>query len=390
MRALPDLRLRPVATLALGLLLPLLATHAVAQKKAKPRLKPAQGSLPLDWADGLKWRSIGPANMGGRVTEVAVHPTDPSTYWIGTAGAGVLKTSNNGVQYQYQFTSEGTSSIGAIGLAPSNPDVIYVGTGESNPRNSVSWGDGVYKSIDGGDTWKHMGLAESFQIGAIVVHPQDENTVYVAALGRLWGPSDERGLYKSTNGGEDWERILFVDDMTGAGDVTLHPTNPNVILAATYERQRDIYDSNDPAKKWGAGSGLWRSTDAGASFERLQAGDGPGTGLPDAKLGRIGIDWAASEENTVFAIVETEHITQERADSAFFGITSENDGLGLLVKKITEDSPAAAAGLQENDVLLRMDDRTIVDRDDFIEQLRFSARGQVVSIEVIRDSEPVT
>ncbi|MGK0219844.1 MAG: photosystem II stability/assembly factor-like uncharacterized protein [Planctomycetota bacterium] len=390
MRALPIVRLRPVATLALGLLLPFLATNAVAQKKEKPRLKPAQGSLPLDWASSLKWRSIGPANMGGRVTDVAAHPTDTSTYWIGTAGAGVLKTSNNGVQYQHQFTSEGSSSIGAIGVAPSNPDVVYVGTGESNPRNSVSWGDGVYKSVDGGDTWKHIGLDESFQIGAIVVHPEDENTVYVAALGRLWGPSDQRGLYKSTNGGDDWERILFVDDMTGAGDVTLHPTNPDVIIAATYERQRDMYDSNDPAKKWGAGSGLWRSTDGGASFERLQAGDGPGTGLPDAKLGRIGINWAASEENTVFAIVETEHITQERADSAFFGITTADAGLGVLITEVTEDSPAAEAGLLKDDVLLRMGERTIVDGDDFTEQLRFSARGQVVSIEVIRAGEPVT
>ena len=386
------MRVTPACLLSLILVLPLAAAQSEGSgtKPKKPRLKPAEGTLPIEWVDGLRWRSIGPANMGGRVTDIAVHPTDSSRYWIGTAGAGVLRTTNNGVSYDHLFSQEGTSSIGALAVAPSNPEVIYVGTGEPNPRNSVSWGDGVYRSSDAGETWQHLGLAESFQIGAIVVHPEDENIAYVAALGRLWGPNEQRGLYKTSNGGEDWERILFVDEHTGVVDVTLNPADPDVILAATYERERDAFDSNDPAKKWGPGSGLWRSQDGGKNFERLSGSEGPGAGLPDVTLGRIGIDWAPSNPGTVFAIVETERITQAKPDSAYIGVISANADVGVLVNRVTEDSPAEEAGLKAGDLLLRLADRTVVDRNDFIEQIRRGVRGETVKVEVVRDGELLT
>lgn len=363
--------------------------EAEKERPKKPRLRKTEGSLPMEFVDGLDWRSIGPANMGGRVTDIAVHPSDASTYWIGTAGGGVLKTTNRGVTYSHQFTSEGSGSIGALAVATSNPDVLYVGTGEPNPRNSVSWGDGVYRSADGGETWDHVGLDESFQVGAIVVHPDDENTVYVAALGRLWGPNETRGLYKSTDGGEEWEQVLFVDENTGVIDVTLDPADPDFILAATYERRRDIYDSNDPASKWGEGSGLWRSADGGASFERLSDTEGTGAGLPDARMGRIGIDWARSESGTVFAIIETERITQARPDSAYMGVTTVDAGVGVRVTGVTEDSPAAEAGLKEDDVLVRLANQGIVDRADMTEQIRLGSRGETVAVEVVRDGEIV-
>ena len=146
--------------------------------------------------------------MGGRITALAMHPTDSHTWWAATASGGLLKTSNNGVSFEHQFDREKTVSIGDIAVAPSNGNVIYVGTGESNPRNSVSWGDGVYRSDDGGKTWRNIGLEKTFQIGQIVVHPKDENVVYVGAMGRCWGKSNERGLYKTTDGGKTWKRIL--------------------------------------------------------------------------------------------------------------------------------------------------------------------------------------
>src|SRR5262249_5266607 len=178
----------------------------------------------------------------------------------------------------------------------------WVGTGENNPRNSASYGDGVYKSTDGGKTWKNMGLKKSFQIGRIAIHPTNADIVYVGALGRLYGPSEERGLYKTTDGGKTWERVLYIDDKTGVIDVQRHPKDPETLLVATYERQRDGYDSNDPAKKWGPGSGLHRTTDGGKTWKKLTKG------LPTCQLGRIGIDYYRKNPDVVFAIVESEKI----------------------------------------------------------------------------------
>jgi photosystem II stability/assembly factor-like uncharacterized protein len=346
---------------------------------------PAQqgATLPDSWVQHLDWRNIGPANMGGRITSVAVHPTDPATYWIGSAGGGILHTSNRGVTYYYQFTSESTSSIGALCVAPSNPEVIWAGTGESNPRNSVSWGHGVFKSTDSGKTWKNMGLEESFQIGVVRVHPTDENIVYVGTLGRLWGESEQRGLYKTTDGGENWERVLFIDDKTGIIDMRLDPRDPATMVVATYERKRDGFDTNDPAKKWGEGSGLWKSTDGGKTWKELR------DGLPSGKLGRIGLDYSLSEPGVVYAVVEAERITQEPENAAWMGLTGENAEVGARVTRIEDDSPASEAKLQVGDIVLQMDGKTVHSWSDMQAAIRRHVAGETVGLIASRDRKTV-
>ncbi|MBW8885245.1 MAG: hypothetical protein JF612_10840, partial [Planctomycetia bacterium] len=175
----------------------------------------ANFELDPQWLKSLNWRCLGPANMGGRITDIAVNPNDSSMWWIATASGGLLKTINNGVTFEHQFDHEATVSIGAVAVAPSDANIVWVGTGEANPRNSVSYGDGVYKSTDGGKTWKNMGLKKTYQIGGLLVHPKDPNIVYVGALGRLYGPSEDRGIYKTTDGGQTWHKVFYVDDRTG-------------------------------------------------------------------------------------------------------------------------------------------------------------------------------
>src|SRR5690606_19839295 len=181
----------------------------------------------------FRWRSIGPAGQGGRVDDIAVSERDPHTFYIGFATGGLWKTTNNGTTFTPIFDTYGTHSIGDIALAPSNPDIIYIGTGEANNRQSSSFGDGVYKSTDAGRTFTHVGLRETQSIARIVVHPTNPDIVYVAAMGHLFGPNEERGLFKSTDGGRTWQKSLYVDANTGATDVVMHPTNPNVLFAAT-------------------------------------------------------------------------------------------------------------------------------------------------------------
>src|SRR5205814_7502518 len=168
----------------------------------------------------------------------AVYEKEPRIMYVASASGGLWKTVNNGTTFQPVFERETAIALGAVAVCSTNPDLVWVGTGEANPRNSVSWGDGVYKSVDGGKTWKNMGLKQGFQVGRIVIHPDDPKTVYAGVLGRLWGPSDERGLYKTTDGGEKWEKILSVDDKTGVIEIQMKPGEPDTLLAATYERQR--------------------------------------------------------------------------------------------------------------------------------------------------------
>jgi hypothetical protein len=200
-------------------------------KKGKTPTAAAPNAVPDDVIAKMQWRNIGPANMGGRVTALAVVESDPTTYYVATASGGLLKTTNNGTTFSFVFEREATVSIGDVAVAPSDPNVVYVGTGEANPRNSVSWGDGVYKSLDAGKTWANVGLKKSFSIGKVVIHPKDPNTVYVAAMGRVWGPSEERGVFKTTDGGKTWEKSLHVDDKTGAIELRMDPQDPNTLLA---------------------------------------------------------------------------------------------------------------------------------------------------------------
>ena len=190
-------------------------TKKLEELRRQPTPTPPTTAIPAEWTRALTWRGIGPASMGGRIVAFSVYEADPSIYWVATASGGLLKTTNNGITFEHQFDHEATVSLGDVCVAPSNKDIVWVGTGENNPRNSVSYGDGVYKSTDGGKTWKNMGLKKSFQIGRILVHPKNPDIVYVGALGRLYGPNAERGLFKTTDGGKTWQKILYVDDKTG-------------------------------------------------------------------------------------------------------------------------------------------------------------------------------
>ena len=210
----------------------------------------------------LKFRSIGPAVMGGRIDDLAIVESDPRTIYVGAAAGGIFKSINGGATWKPIFEDQSNPSIGDLALAPSNPSILYVGTGEANNRQSSSWGDGVYKSMDGGTTWQHLGLKETHHIGRIVVHPTDPNIVYVAALGDLWGPNKERGVYKSTDGGATWTLALFINENTGVSDIAIDPQSPNILYAAAYQHQRTVFGYNGG----GPGSGLYRSIDGGAHW----------------------------------------------------------------------------------------------------------------------------
>ena len=342
-----------------------------------------ESTLPDDWASKLQWRSIGPANMSGRIVDLAINPDDPTTWYAATASGGLLKTTNDGTSWEHLFDDQSTVSIGDVEIAPSDPNILWIGTGEENPRNSVSWGDGVYKSTDAGETWTHMGLKESFQIGAVVIHPEDPNTVYVGALGRLWGENEQRGLFKTTDGGENWERILYVDDKTGVIDVNMHPTDPNTLLVSTYERKRDDYDTNDPAKRFGPGSAIWKTTDAGQTWVKLTEG------LPTNELGRIDIEYYAKDPNVVYALVESSKIGQEPEDAPYAGFEGENADVGARLTNIVEEGPAERYGLKSGDIVVSMEGETVQSYNDFIAKIRRHSAGDTVLIEVSRDREPV-
>ncbi len=244
------------------------------------------------------FRGIGPAEMGGRVDDLAIVDSDPRVMYVGAAAGGIFKTVNGGMTWRARsFEDQLNPSIGDLALAPSNPSIIYAGTGEPNNRQSSSWGDGVYKSMDGGTTWAHVGLKESSHIGRIVVHPTDPNIVYVAAQGGLWGPNKERGVYKSTDGGATWTQTLFIDQDTGANDIAIDPQSPNILYATTYQRRRTVFGYSGG----GPGSGIYRSTDGGSHWSKLTHGL-PATGV----LGRCALDIYRKNSNIVYAEVEHE------------------------------------------------------------------------------------
>jgi photosystem II stability/assembly factor-like uncharacterized protein len=241
------------------------------------------------------WREIGPIGQGGRVDDIEVVASDTRTYYVGFATAGVFKTGNNGTTFEQIFDRYGSSSIGDIGLSQSNPDVVYVGTGEPNNRQSSSIGDGIYKSTDGGATFTHVGLRETQTIARVVVHPTNPDVVWVAANGKLYGPNPERGVFKSTDGGRTWNKVLYVDENTGATELIIDPSNPNNLWAATYQRRR----SACCFVGGGPGSGLWASTDGGQNWTRLE-----GNGLPRGTKGRIALTIGTSNPNVIYAQIE--------------------------------------------------------------------------------------
>jgi photosystem II stability/assembly factor-like uncharacterized protein len=248
----------------------------------------------------LSARGIGPAGMSGRVTDVAVVENKPSVMYIGSASGGVWKTVNNGTTWTPIFDRQDNLSIGAVAAAAGNPEIVWVGTGEANARNSVSWGNGVYKSADGGKSWRHMGLADSAHIGRIVIHPQDSKIVYVAALGRLWGPNNERGIYKTTDSGRTWQRVKFINSDTGFIDLVMDPKNPHILYAAAYQVRRGIFAGGNPALQTGEGSGLYKSSDGGDTWVKLERG------LPKRPLGRCGLAIFRKDPRIVYAVVQTD------------------------------------------------------------------------------------
>lgn len=363
-----------------------------------PGSPPTPLILPESWLKLIEWRPIGPANMGGRIVDLAVSESDPNVFWVATASGGLLKTVNNGITFEHQFDRESTVSVGAVAVAPSDPNIVWVGTGENNPRNSVSYGDGVYKSVDGGKTWKNMGLRDSFQIGRIVIHPTDPNIVYVGALGRLYGPNAERGVFKTTDGGQSWEKVLFIDENTGIIDLRMHPEDPNTLIAAAWERQRDGYDSwptsevpipdgynlYDPVKKWGPGSGLYKTTDGGRTWRKLTEG------LPTSPMGRIGLDWYRKNPNVVYAIIDCQDIAKgPRPLNVHLGAVGQDiDGEARIVQ-VMPNSPAEKSGLRVGDVLAGVDEQRITHFDQLLEFLRPRRAGEKIVLKVLRAGEPL-
>ena len=261
-----------------------------------PQLPPPVNQSDDPMLKPFVWRSIGPATMGGRLDDIAVVEKNTSTIYLGYATGGVWKTENNGITWTPIFDSQPVTSIGSVQVSQSDPNIVYVGTGEPNNRQSSSFGAGVYKSTDAGKTFTYVGLKDTQSIGRIVIHPKDPNIVYVAAVGHLFGANAERGLYKTTDGGKTWTNTNFIDNDTGFIDVVMHPTKPDTLMAASYQRRRTPWGFNGG----GPGSGIWRTENGGKTWARIKGG-----GLPDDPIiGRIGLNYARSNPNIVYAQIE--------------------------------------------------------------------------------------
>jgi photosystem II stability/assembly factor-like uncharacterized protein len=287
---------------------PALATPSASPSVA-PSATPAASSTPSQLTDvllkGLKARAIGPAVMGGRVSDVALDPRNPAVFYVGLATGGLFKSSNNGVSFDPVFDKQPVLSIGAVAVAVSDSNVVWVGTGEANDRNSSEWGDGVYRSTDGGSNWTNVGLKESRAIARVVVHPTKPEVAYVAAMGNLWKDGGERGLYKTIDAGKTWKLVLHApapnDARTGCGDVVLDPANPEIVYAALYARQRTPWSFayGVTATNGQDVGGIFKSADGGASWKKC------GGGLP-GQTGRIGLAVSGSKPKTVMAIVQSD------------------------------------------------------------------------------------
>src|SRR5579863_1415515 len=262
-------------------------------------------SVSPDFFNGLHWRLIGPFR-GGRVVAVAGVPGDSTTFYFGGVNGGVWKTTDAGTVWMPIFDSQPVGSIGAIAVAPSDPKTIYAGSGESDIRSDLSSGNGVYKSTDSGSTWTHIGLEDTRQISRIVVDPQNANVVYIGALGHAYGPNEERGVYKSEDGGAHWSKILYVTADIGVSDLAICSDNPQILFAGTWNGHRPPWSTYAPID--GPGGGLYRSQDAGKTWTRLS-----GSGLPDGDWGRVGVDIAPNGKR-VYALIQAKKAGLYRSD----------------------------------------------------------------------------
>ncbi|MCP4654345.1 MAG: glycosyl hydrolase [bacterium] len=281
--------------------------------------------------DYLEWRNIGPVNMSGRVADVEGVAGDPRIVYVGTASGGVWKTQDGGLSFKPIFDEQPIASIGDLALAPSNPEVIYVGTGESNVRNSVSFGNGVYGSTDGGRSWTHLGLDRTRHISRVLVHPRNPDLVYVGALGHIFAPNEERGVYRSGDGGTSWEKVLYLDDRHGVADMDIDPTNPNILYASMWHFQRRPWTMTSGS----AEGGVYRSIDGGDTWEKLTEG------LPK-QMGRIGVKVAPSRPQVVYVIAESNEGTLFRSEDR-----------GASFRKVSDDVTIVSRGFYYTD--LRVD-----------------------------------
>ena len=272
----------------------------------------------MQLAGDLKPRNIGPGGMSGRVTAIDVVTEDPEVMYVGTASGGLWKSTSGGIKWEPVFDDQVTASIGAVAIQQSNPSVIWVGTGEGNPRNSLNGGYGVFRSLDAGKSWQRMGLEQTRHIHRIIIDPTDPETVYVGAIGSPWGEHPERGVFKTTDGGETWEKILFVNNKTGVGDMVMDPSNPNKLIVGMWEHRRWpwFFESGGP------GSRLYMTHDGGKSWKQLTDADG----LPKGNLGRIGLAIATNKPNRVYALVESKKNALYRSDDGGFSWKKINDG----------------------------------------------------------------
>jgi len=253
--------------------------------------------LTMEQLENLKPRNIGPGGMSGRVTSIDAVHDNPEVMYVGTASGGLWKSTSGGIKWAPVFDKQITASVGAVAIQQSNPSVVWVGTGEGNPRNSLNGGYGVFKTLDGGKTWMSMGLEKTRHIHKILIDPTDPNTVYVGAIGAPWGAHEERGVYKTTDGGKNWRRILFSNNTSGVADMVMDPNNPNKIIAALWDHKRDPWFF----KSGGAGSGLYMTYDGGENWKKLSEKEG----LPKGELGRIGLAIAASKTDVIYALIES-------------------------------------------------------------------------------------
>src|SRR5215472_12765422 len=313
----------------LVLILAVTTSWIVAQEPSSEGGRAARNAQKLDDnkskdpLENMKFRNLGPAVGGGRVSVVVGVPGKPNVYYVGAGGGGVFMTQDGALSWRPIFEKESTSSIGAIALAPSNPSLIWVGTGEKNPRNDLITGKGVYFSPDAGANWKFMGLRDAGQISNIEIDPRDPNTVFVAVLGHVWGPNPDRGVFRTTDGGKTWQKVLFIDDQTGISSLVMDPGNPEVLFAGAWRVRRYpwMLDSG------GTSGGNFRSTNGGTTWTRLT------DGLPDGATGRIGLGAAQSNPRHIYALIESKK-----------GVLWDSTDLGDHWKMVTNNHNLAARG----------------------------------------------
>ncbi len=311
----------------------LLAAQVWAQEPEATKPETSEKANPMSTTTfaGLRWRNIGPAVTSGRVIAFAVDPKDRAKYYVAVASGGVWKTTNAGTTWNPIFDNEGSYSIGAIAIDPNNPSTVWVGTGERNSQRSVGYGDGVYRSDDGGKSWRNVGLKKSEHIGRIAIDPRDSNVVYVAAQGPLWSSGGERGLYKTTDGGKTWKAVIAGTEHTGATDVAISPSNPDILFAATWQRRRHFYTLING----GPESAIYKSVDAGATWTKLRSG------LPQGDLGRIGLAISPADNSVIYATVEASGnlsgIFRSADRGATWEKTSSNIAQGMYYGQIAAD-----------------------------------------------------